>query len=281
MSTIELTEDLLGYLSRCKPKEREQLYAQLGQSEWSKCADDVMYWLDAKRHLIPYVHTRDPKQLFACRICNDGAGRTFDVKQTHLKIYHDIETDSDPEIDGYFEPLDTVRPFTLFPYIEPIIKTWLRQKIVFIEKSRDMMVTWLVVTLYTWDTLFHKNRENIFQSDDSTKTADLVERAFFIFDNQPNFLKSLHPASYASGQTRSGILRVPSLVSTILGFPAGPDQIRQYHPSGMFVDEAAFQVEAEASFMAIKPAIQAGGRYTAVSSANPGFFMSCCRDVQL
>jgi hypothetical protein len=142
-----------------------------------------------------------------------------------------------------------------------------------------MMATWLIVALYTWDTLFHRNRENIFQSDDSTKTLDLVERSYFIWDNQPSFLKQIQPATITSGQTRSGILRVPGLVSTILGFPQGPDQIRQYHPSGVFVDEAAFQVEAEAAFMAVKPAIQAGGRYTAVSSANPGFFYASCRDI--
>jgi hypothetical protein len=135
--------------------------------------------------------------------------------------------------------------------------------------------------MYTWDTLFHRNRENIFQSDDSTKTLDLVERAFFIWDNQPSFLKNIHPAAVSAGQTRSGILRVPSLVSTILGFPQGADQIRQYHPSGVFVDEAAFQVEAEAAFAAVKPAIGAGGRYTAVSSANPGWFMQACRDQQV
>lgn len=144
-----------------------------------------------------------------------------------------------------------------------------------------MMVTWLIVTLYTWDTLFHKNRENIFQSDDSTKTQDLVRRAYFIWDNQPSFLRNVHPATFSAGQTRSGILEVPSLRSTILGFPQGPDQVRQYHPSGIFQDEAAFQIEAEAAFMALKPAIQGGGRFTAVSSANPSWFMHACRDTTL
>jgi hypothetical protein len=193
----------------------------------------------------------------------------------------DVSTMGQADLDGYFNALPTVRPFTIFPYTEPLTQAWLRQKIMFVEKSRDMVTTWWTVAMYTWDTLFHRNRENIFQSDDSTKTLDLVERAYFIWDNQPSFLKAIHPAAVSAGQTRSGILRVPSLVSTILGFPQGADQIRQYHPSGVFVDEAAFQVEAEAAFAAVKPAIGAGGRYTAVSSANPGWFMQACRDQQV
>ena len=278
MNEIELNQDTLDYLGRCSPKERSAIYDQVGRTEWDRCRDDMVYWLDSSRHLLPYVHTRDPMPLYECRRCADGIGRPFDKLHPHLENFHDIHEDNSMP---YFKELPTDRVWTLFPYHEPIIRTWLREKILFIEKSRDMMTTWLVVAMYTWDTLFHKNRENIFQSDDSTKTADLVERAFFIWNNQPAFLKNIHPAIYAVGQTRSGILKVPSLSSTILGFPQGPDQIRQWHPSGCFVDEAAFQVEAEAAFMAIKPAIQGGGRYTAVSSANPGFFMRACRDITL
>lgn len=281
--TLELNQDLVSYLSGCSVEERERIYIELGEQEWSRCADDVVYWLDSSKHLVPYVHTRDPKPLFACRLCGDGFGHFFDRRYSHLSKRHgiDVEEATEAEISARFEELPTVRPFTMFPYIEPIVRWWLREKIVLIEKSRDMMATWLVVSLYTWDTLFHKNRENIFQSDDSTKTLDLVERAFFIWDNQPAFIKRHNPAVFSAGQTRAGILRVPSLTSTILGFPQGPDQIRQYHPTGVFMDEMAFQAEAEDAFMAVKPAIQAGGRLTGVSSANPGFFYSCCRDVTL
>ena len=273
---IELNQSTLDYLAKCSARERDAVYKEIGRSEWDRCRDDMVYWLDASQHLIPYVYTRDPMPLYECKRCMDGEGRSFDKLHTHLEAFHDIHEDN---AMPYFNELPTDRVWTLFPYHRPIILTWLREKIFFIEKSRDMMTTWLTVAMYAWDTLFHKNRENIFQSDDSTKTADLVERAYFIWDNQPSFLKSIHPATYAAGQTRSGILRVPSLVSTILGFPQGPDQIRQYHPSGIFVDEAAFQTEAAAAFMAVKPTIQAGGRYTAVSSANAGWFMSACRDI--
>lgn len=284
MPDIDLNEDTIRYISKLPAAQRTKIYEEVGRQEWDRCASDPLYWMDASRHAIPYVHTRDPKQLYVCKECSDGITQTFDSRIRHLQMRHGWDTErtdalTSYDFDVYFDGLPTTRPFTLFPYIEPIVRTWLREKIVFIEKSRDMMVTWLVVTLYTWDTLFHKNRENIFQSDDASKALDLVERAHFIWDNQPAFLRDVHPATFSHGSTRAGILRVPDLKSVIMGFPDGADQIRQYHPSGAFQDEAAFQREAEASFTALKPAIQAGGRFTAVSSANPGFFLKACRDI--
>ena len=273
---IELNQSTLDYLAKCSARERDAVYKEIGRSEWDRCRDDMVYWLDASQHLIPYVYTRDPMPLYECKRCADGEGRPFDKLHIHLEAFHDIHEDN---AMPYFTELPTDRVWTLFPYQRPIILAWLREKILFVEKSRDMMTTWLTVAMYAWDTLFHKNRENIFQSDDSTKTADLVRRAFFIWENQPSFLKNIQPATYTVGQTRSGILDVSGLNSNIFGFPAGADQIRQFHPSGVFQDEAAFQPKAQDSFMAVKPAIQAGGRFTAVSSANPGWFMQACRDI--
>ena len=70
-----------------------------------------------------------------------------------------------------------------------------------------------------------------------------------------------------------------SLGSEIEGFPKGGDQVRQYHPSGMFTDETAFHEDAGETFAAIKPAIANGGRYTGVSSAYPGWFMLAAKDL--
>src|SRR5579871_267212 len=119
---IELNEELVQYLSRCKPKEREALYAELGQQEWERCKADVLYWLDAKRHFVPYVFTRDPKELYECNLCRDGLGRTFDTKHTHLEVYHSMDTSQmgQEELDSRFNALPTVRPFTIFPYTEPL-----------------------------------------------------------------------------------------------------------------------------------------------------------------
>jgi hypothetical protein len=77
---------------------------------------------------------------------------------------------------------------------------------------------------------------------------------------------------------KGGILEVPELGSMIMGFPQDPDTVRQFHPRGLFQDEAAFMPKAGDAFAAAKPTIQNGGRYTAISSANASWFQMLTQD---
>ena len=240
-----------------------------------------MYWLDASRHPggRAYVYTLDQDPLHRCRICPPEADpHFFNKREAHLKLRHKVRVKNEQELGGYFSELSAMRPFPIKPYMPPIIDTWLRDQIVLVEKSRDVMATWLMVALYSWDTFFHSGRQNVFQSKDAPKTLELVRRAYFIWRNQPKFLRSCK-AIMVSGGTRSGALTIPAMNSEIVGFPQGPDQVRQLHPTGVFMDEAAYQVQAGDAFTAIKPAIQAGGRLTAISSANPGWFFLAASDM--
>jgi hypothetical protein len=147
-----------------------------------------------------------------------------------------------------------------------------------VEKSRDMVATWTIVMLYTWDTLFHEGAQNILQSLTAAKAYDLVDRGWRIYKHQPAFLKRVHRATRTKGDMKGGVLEVPSLGSAMMGFPQDPDTVRQFHPRGLFQDEAAFMPKAGDAFAAAKPTIQNGGRYTAISSANAGWFQCVCED---
>lgn len=286
MSELVITQKLLEKISRLPQKLRRKALSMIGKQEWMKCSEDIFYWIDESQHplLGAYVYTKDPHPMYRCQLCQDDEMKkdlTYRAsdRNKHLEFAHQIEAKSDGETRGRFIELDTTRVFPYhLPYMKPIISAWLREPIVIWEKSRDMTATWLTVAMYTWDTLFHKGRENIFQSEDTTKTLDLVERAYFIYRNQPAFLRNVAKATFGAGASKSGKIAVPALESVILGFPQGADQIRQFHPSGIYTDETAFQVGAGDSFAAIKPAIQNGGRYTAVSSAYPSWFMLAARD---
>ena len=262
-------------------RKQREVFKVLGQLEWDRCARDPLYWLDPSRHPVvgPYVYTLDNHPLYQCRLCPPEADpHYFNKCGIHLQLSHGREATGQEELRGYFVELSTTRAFTVKEYMPPMVDYWQREQFYMVEKSRDVMATWLVVAMYTWDTLFHTGRQNIFQSEDASKTDELVRRAYFMYQNQPKFIRDLHKASYANGANRSGVFRVPDINSEILGFPQGADQIRQYHPTGVFMDEAAFQEQAGDAFSAIKPAIQAGGRFTAISSANPGWFMLACQD---
>ncbi len=275
-----LDHKLLEKISKLPNKRmRQAAMRELGKLEWQRCADDLMYWLDVKQHPgMAYVYTHDPHMYYLCSICSDNNSYQGDQRKTHLRVIHKIEPETEGQMRQYFAELPTIRPFPLHDYMRPIIDTWLNEQFVFIQKSRDMVATWTVVMCYTWDVLFHEGRQHIFQSEDASKTADLVKRSNIIYRNQPKMLREVHPAKTALGLAKAGTFRVDTLNSEIMGFPQGADQIRQYHPSGIFLDEAAYLVDAGNTFAAIKPAIQAGGRFTAVSSANASWFWKACTD---
>lgn len=283
----ELTPEILTNVSRLGAKSRKTAFRIIGEKEFEKIADDPLYWLDASQHVktkqfpegLPYVYTKDPHPLYKCVSCDI---ELFAEKRTpHLKAEHNLDGVVTLKLlRESFEELNATRPFTVIEYMPPIVNAWVDAQLMVLEKSRDMMATWLMVALFSWDTFFHKGRQHLFQSMDSGKTDELVQRARIIYDNQPEFLRdAIGPADYRMGTTKSGSLIFPKQGSEILGFPQGPDQIRQYHPSGIYTDETAFQIQAEEAFAAIKPAIQAGGKYCGISSANRSFFEKLARDL--
>lgn len=280
MQEIPITEELFYEIEQLKPSEQRKVLKIIGEQEWNKCADDLLYWLDAKQHLIPYVYTEDQKPVYQCNLCakeNIESLSYFHKLDLHLKHYHDIVVDDDKTRRAYFSSIPLVRPFPMKEYIKPIAEHWLKEQFLFMPKSRDMIATWQIVAYYTWDTIFHKNRQNFFQSENAPKANYLVKRAHSIWKYQPKFIRDVAKATYTVNN-KSGRLYVPDLDSEIVGLAQGPDQIRMHHPSGVFMDEAAFQEKAGDTFAAIKPAILAGGRFTAISSAAPGWFAQVCQD---
>lgn len=274
-----LTPELKRQIEGLSRSGRSEAMVKVAKEEWARCAEDPLYWLDPDAHLVPYVYTKDPKSAFRCLQCPQSPlNFTSEQRKPHAQHVHGLTLSKDRELREVFLELPKIRPFTILPYFEPIIDVWQTEKLVAVEKSRDMMMTWLIVALYTWDTLFHEGKQNMFQSEDASKTRELVARSFTLYENQPSWLRKVHPAFQAEGSNRAGVFKVPSLQSEIIGLPQGVSKIRMYHPSGVFSDEAAFNPEAGESFASIKPAIDGGGRYTAISSAFPSWFQLVCRD---
>jgi len=169
------------------------------------------------------------------------------------------------------DPITPVKRFPKKDYILELIRIWQKEKLLLIPKSRQMMITWLIVALYLHDAQFNPGRYIYFQSKKEKDADDLVTRAKFIFYNQPFFLRQPSNPSYCE-------LLFPKSNSIIRGIPQGAHQIRMHTSSGIFMDEAAFMYMAEEAYTAAKPSIDGGGRITMVSSANPGFFESLVND---
>tara|TARA_Y100000310_G_C20324269_1_gene642214 strand:- start:202 stop:621 length:420 start_codon:yes stop_codon:yes gene_type:complete len=136
-----------------------------------------------------------------------------------------------------------------------------------------MKVTWLFVILHLWLAMFHPGMNVFFVSDKEDKSDELVKRAEFIFDHLPDD-KVLRPQK----KSKYCLLEFPKLNSRIQGVPQGASQLRQFTASAIFADEMAFWERAKETFMASRPTIDGGGRFTGVSSAQEGFFKDLCFD---
>lgn len=273
-----LTEARLRQIA-AMPKARIRVAMQIaGREEWQRCKDDIFYWVDASRHPIPYVFTKDEHPMYSCALCADNEPHVGKLRKEHLKLFHEINVSDIMDINAHFAQIPAIRPYPFREYIRPIYNVLLTEELVAIPKSRDMFATWLVVTFFAWKVLFHEGAQCIFQSENAMKTRELVKRVETIYRNQPKWLQAVHPGKFAEGVSKAGLFTVDSLQSEIIGFPQGADKIRQYHPTAVFSDEAAFNPNAADTFAAVRPAIQNGGQYVAISSANPGWMQHLCED---
>lgn len=64
--------------------------------------------------------------------------------------------------------------------------------------------------------------------------------------------------------------------SSIRAVASEADQVRQYHPALVIIDEAAFCPEAEASYNTAEPV---ASQITVLSSAGPGWFGDVCASI--
>jgi phage FluMu gp28-like protein len=164
-----------------------------------------------------------------------------------------------------------VKPFPVhLDYLKLYTRVWQREKAVAVPKSRRMKLSWINIVLYLWDTMFHVGKHNAFVSKKEDDSDELVERAYFVYQNldEAQIPKELRPKANKT----FAFLDFPEINSKIQGFPSGADQMRQFTLSGMLFDELAFWDDAEDTYGAAIPTLEGGGRVTLISSVAPGYF---------
>jgi len=182
------------------------------------------------------------------------------------------------------DAIDLEHPIKLFPekeYIKVLVDLWLKNNLLLVPKTRQMMVSWIFTTLYLWDCQFHQGRMIFFQSKMADDADDLIKRAKFVWDHEPNFLKryfddnkfyDLKCNPQHNGQSVYCKMIFPDTNSEIRGIPQGGDVIRMQTASGILADEMAYQPEAQAAYSAAKPTLSSKGRFTGVSTAEDNSF---------
>jgi hypothetical protein len=172
------------------------------------------------------------------------------------------------------DPSIAAKPFPDKAYLREVVRFWLEHRMVIIEKSRQLMVSWLFCSLYLWDAQFGVNRLNFLSSKKEVDSDRLIQRCYTVWLNQPLFLRRAYPAEFSFCHLKFRRPNEPESLaySELWGIPQGPDIIRQHTGSALFIDEGAFQSDLEKSIGAAKPMLSGGGRLDIASSASPGFF---------
>ena len=160
------------------------------------------------------------------------------------------------------------------PYLPFVLSQIRDESLVAIVKHRRLFLTWALCTVFTHDAIFFEGRFNALVSKKEEDSDDLVRRCKFIYDNIPSAVLPLKPRC----EYKYCTLTFPEINSTIKGVAQGPDQLRQYTCSRVGCDEFAVWPQARATFVALKPTIEGGGKICLISTRWPGFFKELVED---
>jgi len=166
------------------------------------------------------------------------------------------------------------RPFPQKPYFQPVLEEMDRESVLFIEKSRDLMISWSCVGFFTHKAQTTPQREVLFQSQKEEKAWELIEYAKVLYARQHPKLRERFPLSKPLNRQPVSSLEFAN-GSILRGIPEGADQVRSYHPWGLLMDEAAFQPKAGESY---DHSVSVCQKIIVLSSVGPGWFSDFATD---
>lgn len=168
---------------------------------------------------------------------------------------------------------DLVNPYKPFPddpYFPYILDVLKYEPVVFLEKSRTMLMSWCVSAYFTWLGFTHPATCTVFVSEDESRSVHDVEYCKVLWENSSDALKvhwklekPIEKQAYNELCAANG--------SRWIGLPGkDPNKIRSEHPTAVVMDEAAHVTQGEACYnIAIATRCLS---MICLSSAWPGWF---------
>lgn len=159
------------------------------------------------------------------------------------------------------------KPFPDYPYLWQIVEHIKTERLLAIEKSRQVMVTWICAAYCLWLALFHSGVRILIQSQDQDDADEVIDKIGVLYNSMPAWMQARHPIKQTVG-----LIRTTTTRSRIEGIPEGPDQIRGPTPTLIWSDETAAQKGCAEAWLAMRPSLGSKGRGLFTSSAAPGWF---------
>lgn len=154
--------------------------------------------------------------------------------------------------------------------LQHLVRRWHVGTRIGLIKSRRLLATWTMVAAHYWlaryrpASLIALAARKQGQTEDEG-SAELVKRVKFIHDHLP---KDVLPRPIRYGFARFAFTDNDSV---IMGIAQGADQARQYTYTAYLADEFAFWEQAAATYSALLPTLEGGGKFTFCTTAAPGF----------
>lgn len=167
-------------------------------------------------------------------------------------------------------------PFPQHPYFQVVFEVLQAERIVFWEKSRDMMLSWACVAYLTLNAMTVPERGVLVQTQKEKKAKQLVKYAKYLYRRQPQWLRDAFPLEKDIDSQSDLELRFKH-GGNLVGIPGGSDQIRSYHPWGYLNDESSFQPDAGECYNEALSAVK--GSIIFNSSAGPGWYADVRKDI--
>lgn len=193
---------------------------------------------------------------------------TFTWVTQHTKTYNEHwKVENRPSPYEHFPP---------YGYFEDLFGFLEAEPVVWIEKSRDMMISWACVAYLTLQAMTVPFCGVIFQTQKDDKVIQLVDYAKHLYREQDERIKARYPLSKPLEQQPGHRLDF-SKGGYVVGIPGGADQIRSFHPWGYLNDESSFQPDAGECYNEAIAAVK--GKIIFNSSAGPGWYADARRDI--
>ncbi len=170
------------------------------------------------------------------------------------------------------DPLNPYKRFPNWPYFDALHAAWEAEPVLFVEKSRTMLLTWWGAGECCHFVMTHQPAVALFWAQDERRALKPLDYAWTLWEQQEPTLKAEFPLKRPRERQAHNQLEWAE-GGKLLALTAGaenPDKIRSEHPTILFMDEACFiENGAEALDIALASKVP---KVLVVSSAAPSWF---------
>ncbi len=145
-----------------------------------------------------------------------------------------------------------------YRYLRLITRLFQRYDKILIEKSRQVLMSWLFCALALWYALRYKGSFVIIQKTKEETAIRLLERIKFIYDRLPKEMQSRDARSVET------ILEFKDLGSKIMAVSQDSEAVAGDTVSLLIADEMSKQPHGAQAYFSSRPTVAGGGKYIGI-----------------